>query len=174
MFDGENRAPYDSIVMERRCEFSDDRLYRFTLWREWDMMNSRYAMFVGLNPSTADEIKDDPTIRKCIGFAKRWGYGALCMTNLFAFRATDPRKMKGCSKPIGVQNDRWLAACARDAAIVVAAWGINGEHMGRDQEVVKLVDNLHYLRSTKHGHPEHPLYIPYEITPKLLLTLPRH
>jgi hypothetical protein len=161
----------------RRTTLSPDRLYRYTLWREWvtsgDLLShetalqkSSYAMFVGLNPSTADETKDDPTIRKCIGFAKRWGYGALCMTNLFAFRATDPRQMKGHPKPIGDDNDRWLVACAREAGIIVAAWGVNGEHMGRDEEVLKLLDGVECLRTTKAGHPEHPLYVPYEVTTK--------
>jgi hypothetical protein len=161
----------------RRTILSACRKYRYTLWRDWDMdlltgcaddakdLDS-YAMFVGLNPSTADETKDDPTIRKCVGFAKRWGFAGLMMTNLFAFRATDPRQMKGHPKPIGDDNDRWLVACARGAGIIVAAWGVNGEHMGRDVEVLKLLDGVECLRTTKAGHPEHPLYVPYEVTTK--------
>lgn len=150
--------------------FSSDRVYRYTLWRQWwkdELFVSRnklsYAMFIGLNPSTADEIENDPTIRKCIGFATRWGYDALCMTNLFAFRATDPHKMKAHHKPIGDENDRWLTTCARDAGVIVAAWGINGEHMARDKDVLKLIDRVECLRVTKHGHPEHPLYVPYDV-----------
>ncbi len=165
----------------RRTVLSACRKYRYTLWREWktqaDLLNPptsrsgrrpdhHYAMFMGLNPSTADETQDDATIRKCIGFAKRWGFAGLMMTNLFAFRATDPRQMKGNPKPIGDDNDRWLVACARDAGIIVAAWGVNGEHMGRDEEVLKLLDGMECLRTTKAGHPEHPLYVPYEVTPK--------
>jgi hypothetical protein len=143
--------------------FSEDRLYRYTLWREWrPRKTNEYAMFIGLNPSTADETKDDPTIRKCIGFAKRWGYGALCMTNLFAFRATDPRKMKAHPKPIGPDNDRWLTACAREAAVIVAAWGVHGEFLGRDGDVINLIDNLHCLRLTQDCLPEHPLYVPFD------------
>lgn len=124
-----------------------------------------YAMFIGLNPSIADETENDPTIRKCIGFATKWGYDALCMTNLFAYRATDPRRMKAHPKPIGEENDRWLVTCAREAGIIVAAWGVNGQHMGRDEEVLKLLDDVFCLRTTKHGHPEHPLYVPYETGP---------
>jgi hypothetical protein len=158
------------LLAVRRTVLSPCRLYRYTLWREWsdDLFVNRtnYAMFIGLNPSTADETLDDPTIRKCVGFAKRWGYLALCMTNLFAFRATHPRKMKCQSKPIGDQNDRWLSACARDAGIIVAAWGVNGEHMGRDEEVLKLIDRVESLRTTKAGFPEHPLYVPYETLTK--------
>jgi len=160
---------------ERITRFSDDRVYRYTLWRDWfdDLFDHgayaapkpRFVMFIGLNPSTADETKDDPTIRKCIGFAKRWGYSALCMTNLFAFRATDPRKMMGYSKPVGPDNDRWLAATAREADRIIAAWGTKGEFMGRAEEVLKLLHNVECLRKTGQGFPEHPLYVPYETRP---------
>jgi hypothetical protein len=160
------------MSIERKTVFSDDRVYRYVLWRQWwkdelfiNRDKLRYAMFIGLNPSTADETVNDPTVRRCMGFAQRWGYDALCMTNLFAFRATDPRKMKGHSAPVGPDNDRWLVACARDAGVVVAAWGVNGEHMNRDCDVINLLDDLQCLRLTKHGMPEHPLYIPYETQP---------
>jgi len=129
------------------------------------MHNRSYAMFVGLNPSTADETLDDPTIRKCVGFAKRWGFGALCMTNLFAYRETNPRKMMGFGRPVGDENDQWLTACARDAGQIIAAWGTNGDFMARDEEVLKLLDGVECLRRTKSGFPEHPLYVPYEIQP---------
>ena len=79
----------------KTATFSECRKYRYTLWRRWDgLFASGYAMFIGLNPSTADETNDDPTIRRCIGYARDWGYGGLCMTNLFAFRATLPKNMK--------------------------------------------------------------------------------
>ena len=182
-------------MSERKTIFSPDRVYRYTLWREWDNGDLytpkqitrafEYAMFIGLNPSTADETKDDPTIRKCIGFAKRWGYGALCMTNLFAFRATQPKDMKRNPCPIGEgsfcafevateksitqcfrwKTDAYLFALARQAGVVVAAWGVNGTHLNRDKEVRGLIPSLRCLRKTKDGHPEHPLYIPYEVTP---------
>lgn len=146
--------------MERKTIFSDCRLYRYTLWREWDLMNSSYAMFVGLNPSTADETKDDPTIRRCIDFSKQWGFGALCMTNLFAFRATKPSDMMAYPKPIGNENDKYLVQCAREAGVIVAAWGNKGRFMGRDEEVLKLIDNLTCLGLTKESCPSHPLYLP--------------
>lgn len=174
------------MSIERKTEFSQHRIFRYTLWRDWsaDIATNglftedphgdyypgrpdQYVQFIGLNPSTADETKDDPTIRKCIGFAKRWGFGALCMTNLFAFRATDPRVMMGCPKPVGDDNDMWIVRCAREAGMIVAAWGTKGEFMGRDVEVLKLLPTeLHRLRRTKHGHPEHPLYVPYEKQPE--------
>ncbi len=75
--------------MKSDAELSKCRAYRYALWRTWDE-SKPFAMFVGLNPSTADELEDDPTIRRCINFSKLWGYGGLCMVNLFAYRATDP------------------------------------------------------------------------------------
>jgi hypothetical protein len=137
--------------------FSRCRTYRYELWRRW--ADGGYCMFVGLNPSTADECNDDPTIRKCMSYAKRWGYAALCMTNLFAFRATDPRDMKGAAEPIGVNNDTTLITLAARAEIIVAAWGICGTHIERDRAVCKILPQLYALHITKDGHPGHPLYL---------------
>jgi hypothetical protein len=146
--------------MQRQTIFSPCRQYRYTLWREFDMFNSSYAMFVGLNPSTADEVQNDPTVRRCINFAKSWGYGALCMTNIFAYRATDPREMVAQADPVGPENDEWLVRCAREAGIVVAAWGNHGSYLDRDREVMRILDNLSCLGITKAGQPIHPLYVP--------------
>ena len=122
-------------------------------------------MFVGLNPSTADEHKDDPTIRRCIAFAKAWGYDGLCMTNLFAYRATDPKEMMLAADPIGPQNDQVLTERASKAAVVVAAWGAKGDFQGRAAWARAMLPNLHYLRLTKDGHPGHPLYLPKSLVP---------
>lgn len=162
----------------RETTFSPCRQYRYTLWRLWDFEygeNTRgevqppYAMFIGLNPSTADETKDDPTIRRCIAFAKQWGYGALCMTNLFAFRATSPKVMKQQDNPAGIDNQHHLLQCGSKAGIIVAAWGTNGSHQNRDLTVQdwlhKIGLTLHCLRTTKHGFPEHPLYVPRNTKP---------
>jgi hypothetical protein len=110
---------------------------RYALWREWDIFNSDYVMFIGLNPSTADETRDDPTIRRCIGFAQDWGYGAVCMTNLFAYRARDPLVMKSAVDTIGPENDQWLAFCAKEASMIVAAWGVDGRSLGAERRRVK-------------------------------------
>jgi hypothetical protein len=126
-----------------------------------------YAMFIGLNPSTANETEDDPTIRRCISFAKSWGYDGLCMTNLFAFRATLPAVMLAEPDPVGQDNDQHLLAMAAKAGVVIAAWGTPGVHMGRADAVKAMVPNLHYLRLTKAGHPGHPLYLPGDLVPKL-------
>jgi hypothetical protein len=122
-------------------------------------------MFVGLNPSTADATNDDPTVRRCINYAKDWGYAALCMTNIFAFRATDPRDMKAVSDPIGPENDAHLSRLASQAGIVVAAWGCHGIHRGRSSHVLKLMPLLHALHVTKDGDPGHPLYLRGNATP---------
>ncbi|MBL8224715.1 MAG: DUF1643 domain-containing protein [Chromatiales bacterium] len=151
--------------MQCGAEFSPCRLYRYALWRIWDPAAGT-VNFIGLNPSTADEQIDDPTIRRCIGFARDWGYGGLVMTNLFAFRATEPAVMKAAEEPVGPDNDVRIAECARKAAVVIAAWGQHGSHRGRDRFVRGQIARLHYLRLTKGGHPGHPLYLPAGLLPQ--------
>jgi hypothetical protein len=142
--------------------FSRCRAYRYTLWREW-IGGEGYVMFIGLNPSTADEIQDDPTIRRCVGFAKGWGFSALCMTNLFAFRATDPKVMMQADDPIGKDNDAHLLGIYNGASLVVAAWGVGGGYLGRDREVYDTLGAMDCLGFTKDGHPRHPLYVRADI-----------
>lgn len=158
-----------SYEMRKAAHLSPCRAYRYSLWRQW-ADNSKplpvsYAMFIGLNPSTADEKEDDPTIRRCIAFAKAWGYDGLCMTNLFAFRATQPHDMMAASDPVGDYNDTSLGIWSQGAGIVVAAWGTHGSFQGRDKIVRKMLPDLHYLRLTKDGHPGHPLYLPKTLMP---------
>lgn len=138
--------------------FSDDRIYRYELWRWWDKSKS-FVMFIGLNPSTADETVNDPTIRRCIRFAQDWGFGGLCMMNLFAIRTKDPEVMKIHPEPIGPDNDEHLIMVSDKAGKIVAAWGTNGHHRNRDIEVKSFIPDLHCLDITKNGHPKHPLYI---------------
>jgi len=144
--------------MVKTAAFSSDRKYRYALWRIWDK-SKPVCMFIGLNPSTADENVDDPTIRRCESFAGSWGYGGLCMTNIFAYRSTDPRNLCGNSDPIGSENDAWLTYLATHSGIVVACWGDWGELLSRYKEVVKLIPDLHCLGTTKKGQPKHPLYL---------------
>ena len=145
---------------------SPDRKYRYLLYRGWgELSATNYAMFIGLNPSTADETEDDPTIRRCTAFAKSWGFSGLCMTNLFAFRATYPKDMMRAADPIGPHNDMHLKLAAQGAGVVVAAWGALGEYKGRDLQVKSFIGNLRYLRLTKDGHPGHPLYLPKDLRP---------
>lgn len=142
--------------------FSEGRKYRYTLYRKWEKGEGT-IMFIGLNPSTADETEDDPTIRRCVSYAKTWGYQSLCMTNLFGFRATKPNVMMKEAFPIGRMNDAFLTLVAEEAALIVAAWGNKGSYMNRDVEVMRLFQgkhSLYVLRLTKNGHPAHPLYLP--------------
>jgi len=150
--------------MYKSATLSIDRKYRYTLWRTWDYKKG-CVVFIGLNPSTADETKDDPTIRRCIGYAKAWGYGYLCMVNLFAYRATSPIDMQIQSNPIGHENDTYIFDACKQARIIIAAWGTGGGFLRRDREVIRLIPNLHYLRLTKKGFPAHPLYLPKDLEP---------
>lgn len=160
--------------MIRTATFSTCRLYRYSLWRAWNckpakgrytIFRGRYAMFIGLNPSTADETNDDPTVRRCIRYAQAWGFDGLCMTNIFAYRATLPADMKVIDDPVGPDNDRALCDLAKGAAIVVAAWGTHGAHVDRHNAVRAMLPSLHYLRLTKDGYPGHPLYLPKTLKP---------
>lgn len=152
---------------------SPDGIYRYMLWRDWSGMGEErnICMFIGLNPSTADASKDDPTIRRCVGFAKSFGCNCLAMGNLFAYRATDPQQLfqtnlnpvqDSFGKPL---NDINLSVMASDAKIVIAAWGTHGSFLDRDKYVMKLIPNLTALRITKDGHPAHPLYLPKDLQP---------
>ena len=157
---------------DSRAVFSEDRVYRYELWRRWG--GGDVVVFIGLNPSTADESMNDPTIRRCIGFAKDWGYGGLCMLNLFAFRATDPAVMKAADDPVGPQNDETLMRIAGafrttgEHPLVIAAWGVHGEHDARARKVMEWLPNLSCLGLTKDGHPKHPLYLKRDVKPVLL------
>lgn len=146
------------------CIFSPCRTYRYTLWHRWDH-GEGYCQFVGLNPSTADETHLDPTVRRCVQYAKDWGYQALCMTNLFAYRATDPRDMKRAVYPVGIDNDFYLREIAQGAGVIIAAWGTHGSYLNRDRHVLQLMPRMHALKVTKHGHPSHPLYLRRDAQP---------
>lgn len=145
-------------MADRGAMFSDDRVYRYSLWRRWDRALPTFVV-IGLNPSTADEATDDQTIRRCISFAKREGCGKLVMLNLFALRATDPRVMLAHPAPIGEINDAVIRAHVVRGGIFVAAWGAHGGHRGRDQAVLSLVPSLRCFGRTLAGHPRHPLYL---------------
>lgn len=149
------------------AHFSPDRLYRYMLLRRWDSSRPT-AMFVGLNPSTADETLDDPTIRRCIRYAKDWGYGALLMGNIYALRSTDPKGLNAVEHPTGPDNDAWLEKMGRSAGIVVAAWGAwPGPVKSRPQRVAELFEKLHALGLTANGEPRHPLYMKADAQPQV-------
>jgi hypothetical protein len=121
---------------------SVSRDYRYTLTREWDQGGGTLNV-IGLNPSTADETQDDPTIRRCVGFAKRWRFGRLVMTNLFAFRSTAPARLYEAADPIGPENDTHLLEEARKASEVLCAWGAHGKLHGRGAAVAEALTIAH-------------------------------
>ena len=144
--------------------FSDCRKFRYALWRMWDE-DKPLVMIIGLNPSTADEKVNDPTITRCISFASSWGYGGVCVTNLFGFRATSPTQLKAHHDPIGKENDAWVHEMAKEAAIKVAAWGNHGKFLNRSVDFLSSLDQLHCIKMNKSGEPAHPLYLKAELKP---------
>lgn len=123
-----------------------------------------------LNPSTADEKVLDPTCSRSRDFAERWGYGALLVTNVFAWRATDPDEMKAARDPVGRANDAAILRAAKQSAIVVCAWGNHGTYRQRSARVVGLLRDagvpLYALRLNAGGEPAHPLYLPGSLRPR--------
>lgn len=157
--------PYLFTNDVRSATLSRDRVYRYTLWRRW-ADGDRYVNFICINPSTADESSDDPTVRKVIKFARSWGYDAVCITNLFAYRSTSISSMKKAADPVGFGNDRWLEKIASTASLIICAWGRDGAFNNRAGFVRTLLSrfDLHYLRITQ-GQPWHPLYLPDNTRP---------
>ena len=150
------------------ADFSECGRYRYKLWRLWDDTRPD-VMFIMLNPSTADATADDPTIRRCIGFARAWGYGGVRVGNLFAWRTPYPQALRSALDPIGRENDGALCELAEGAALVVAAWGVHGMWLARARTVrQRFTRPLHALGITKSGEPAHPLRLRRTCTPFLL------
>lgn len=150
--------------------YSDCERYRYSLMREWDT-GGRKVLFVMLNPSTATEVQNDPTVERCERRTRALGFGAFCVTNIFAWRDTDPRNMRAAAAPIGPENDATIARFARWADMVICAWGTHGAHLDRGREMEATLratkQPLYHLGLSKAGHPKHPLYIAYEKQPEI-------
>lgn len=150
-------------AMNMGADISPDGMYRYRLWRLWGQ--GPLLGFIGLNPSTADAQIDDPTIRKCVGFARRAGFGGIEVCNLFAFRSRWPRALGEAADPVGPDNDSFLLAMAGRVAACVACWGNHGGLWGRDAVVEALLLSrriqLKCLAVTAKGKPSHPLMLPY-------------
>lgn len=137
------------------------------LWRTWDIHLPK-VVFVGLNPSKADETENDPTITRCINFAKSWGYGSLYMLNLFAYCTKSPSILKAQTDPIGPNNDDYLIRYANQADLVIAAWGNDGSYQGRSHELRAQIKSFHYIKMNLSGEPAHPLYLKADLKPILM------
>lgn len=156
------------------AEFSSDQIYRYTLTRQWS--DGPCVAWIMFNPSTATAEQDDPTIRKCVGFSKRWGYGRMVILNLYAIRSTDPRAVRRMGvSAVGPLNDHWISEASKNAREVIFAWGC-GQHVA-DEDMqariskvsiqISLPDFPHLtpiscLGFRKDGHPRHPLMLSYE------------
>jgi hypothetical protein len=150
--------------MDRTAQISPCGYYRYALTRSWDASKPQ-VLIVGLNPSIADAEIDDPTLKRCITFAKAWGCGGLLLGNLFAYRATNPRVLRQVSDPVGPENDVWLGRLRAQADLVVAAWGNHGNLYERAKGVAAALGPLDCLGVTKSGAPRHPLYVPASAHP---------
>lgn len=156
------------MTVVRRAEFSDCRAYRYVLVvDDRTMFASQTMVAIMLNPSTADEVQDDPTVRRVRDFGQREGCGRVVVLNLFAFRATDPRDMRAQADPVGPDNDafidEWVAMAFSEGYPVLAAWGTHGAYRDRQADVVRMLgpmaDQLQCLGTNRDGSPKHPLYL---------------
>lgn len=146
------------------AEFSECGTYRYTLTRQLStpLRWVRPALFIMLNPSTADAVNNDPTIRRCISFAEREACTHLTVVNLFALRATDPRELKKHKDPVGPDNDThiWNMIAQHRHGITVAAWGAHPFAKERERFILdNSYGDIHCLGTTKSGSPRHPLYV---------------
>ena len=144
-------------TIKKSAVFSSCRKYRYSLTRAWNLTGN-YVLFIGLNPSVADELIDDPTLKRCINFAKDWGYGGLIMVNLFAYVSTHPSELKNTKLPIGKENDKHILKNHQKSQLTVIAWGNDGYLYDRDKEVLAIIDSPMCLNINKSGQPAHPLY----------------
>ena len=159
---------------QQGATFSPNRKYRYTLWRRRgpipEIFDLGMAAFIGLNPSTAEEEINDPTVTRCINYAERWNCSGMIMLNLFAWRDTDPRGMKSVDEPIGALNDDAILSVCREAGRVVCCWGNHGRYKSRAFHVLRrLVAEdipLWHLGRTKSGEPRHPLYLRADLEPE--------
>jgi len=150
--------------------YSDCERYRYELTRVWDKAGDK-ALFIMLNPSTATEVQNDPTVERCERRARALGFGAFRVLNIFAWRDTDPKAMRAAADPIGPKNDAAIRRGCKWSDKIICAWGTHGAHLDRGTQVTSLLRKtklpLYHLGLTKHGHPKHPLYIAYAEQPQI-------
>lgn len=146
-----------------RAVFSENYRYRYILRRS--LGPGKLCLFIMLNPSTANETLNDPTVSKCLKFAQMWDFGQVEVANIFALRSTDPKELRYCDDPIGEKNNLYIWEAAQEADLIVCAWGNHGRYLDRSSQVVNLLKPLdkvlYCLDININGEPKHPLYIPY-------------
>lgn len=140
--------------------------YRYRLIREWSVPGtvgrSDPCVFIMLNPSTADGRQDDPTIRKCVGFAGRWGFTRLIVVNLFAYRATNPKDLRRAADPIGPRNAEHVKSVCAEIDYAICAWGTNGSYLAQDAAMLRLLHQIGVIPMGIGTKSSHPLYLPYD------------
>ena len=159
--------PLPLFPPEQGAALSPCRTWRYKLWRQWS--SAPPVVFIGLNPSTADERKDDHTIRRCINMAAEWDAGGILMLNLYGYRATHPKDLWKADDPVGPETDEHLLSSCHDALGVVACWGGFREAQDRIRQVVRMFKQegipFYILGTTKKGHPRHPSRLPRGVQP---------
>ena len=145
--------------------FSHCNRYRYFLWRNFDS-GQGIVTFLGLNPSTADSSKDDPTMRRCTSFAKNWGFSGFWMINLFARKATVFKQVQHEKrKLIGRDNLLWWDFCQSRSQMIIGCWGNPGAYLEQDKIAHEFFESLHLIRLNRSGQPAHPLYLPGHLNP---------
>jgi hypothetical protein len=164
---------FSNEAQSKSAFISECGQYRYELRRIWDESKPK-VMFLMLNPSTADANIDDPTIRRCVAFAKSWGYGGILVGNLFAYRATEPKILLTVNDPIGQENLTYLKAMYNESKIVICAWGNSkiveklGKKIGNYYKILReIIERIYYLELSNDGTPKHPLYLKKDLQPKL-------
>lgn len=159
------------VITDTDAVFSSCEKYRYRLWRYWDK-SKKHAVFIMLNPSTADWTKNDPTVERCQRRAQAMGYGGIEVLNVFALRSTDPRALKKADDPIGPRNDWEIRKVVvhDGVGIIICGWGTHISGSGRSEEIRRILTEAGVrafsLGLTKGGEPKHPLYIGYDVTPE--------
>ena len=153
----------DMFQMRKGANLSPDRLYRYSLWRIWDD-SKPFVLFIGLNPSTADEDGEDHTTNKLTKFTEKWGYGGFYIVNLFGIIETESDEMKKHSSPVGNSNDDYILALAKRSELIVPMWGLKGKHLDQDKHMLTLLKEyvLYCFKKNTDGTPAHPARLAYK------------
>ena len=164
-------AKIDETILKKSAVLSPDGLFRYSLARWWtgeDMIPEHHVTWIMLNPSTADDEIDDPTIRRCMAYSIAWGYQGMTVGNLYAYRTPDPHALFKAQYPIGEDNDRWLGILGASAHMIVCAWGVHAQQY-RSEQVRKFLQQFgatYALKLTKDGFPSHQLYLKGDLVPQ--------